>query len=155
MNWVRGLRLSLALQGAAVVLPIVVAVAVSVDELVDRLTGSCKFDYSCSRVGPLLVMEAALLFGGPAWWAISGASRAHLLRKRQLAWLLAVNCYLVVVGLVLWTQALDHATQEAPLSEALSLAMASALVSTALLSSLVCVGRIVQLPSSTTPPFYD
>jgi hypothetical protein len=131
-------------QAAAVVFPIVVAVVVSVDEVVSRLSGSCTLE-SCARAGPLLVIGAVFVFGGPIWWATSGASRASRLRRRQLAWLLAVNVYLVMVGLVFWAQARAHGNQMAPLSEAVLVFVACALVSTAVLSAVVCTGRIVEI----------
>lgn len=144
MDSVRGLRLSLALQAAAVALPIAVALAVGAYAVVDKLVGSCAYG-TCAGFVPGLVLEAVILFAGPVWWTVSGARRAGLLTVRQLAWLLAVNAYLVGVGLELWAQAREHLNEQAPLSEALTVLTAFAVVSTALVSSVTCAGRILRL----------
>jgi len=154
MNSVRGLRLSLALQAAALALPIVIAIAVAIDELVNKLVGSCAYGSygSCAWFAAPLVIGAVLLFGGPAWWAVSGARRAGLLRIRQLAWLLAVNAYLIVLGLDLWAQAWAHGNAQPPLSEALTVVTAWAVVSTALVSTVACGARILQLRRRASSP---
>jgi hypothetical protein len=151
MSWVGGLRLSLALQAAAVVLAIVLAVGAAADELINKFTGSCPYE-SCAQGAPLLVMDAALLFGGPAWWAVSGALRARLLKRKQLVWLVVVSAYLVIVGLALWTQARDHVNETTPLDEALTLVTAGAIMSTAVVSAVACGGRIFQLRRPTSLP---
>ena len=149
---VRGLRLSLAVQAAAVVLPIAIGVVVAVGELTNKMIGSCAGDDSCARAAPALLFGPAFMLGGPAWWTISGARRAVRLTSRQLAWLVAVDLYLLVVGLWLWALARATVNEQPPPADVTMVVTASALVATALLSVVACGARMLELsrrPRST------
>jgi len=123
----------------------------AVDEATNKVIGSCAND-SCARAAPFLLFGSIFLFGGPAWWTISGARTAGRLTSRQLAWLVAVDVYLVVIGLFLWTQARDHVDQTPPLSEVLTLVAGAGLMSTAVLSAVACARRMVHLARPTASP---
>lgn len=151
MTLVRALRVTLALEAGALALPIVIAFAVAGYELFHKLNGSCAYE-SCAVAAPFLAMGAAIVFGGPVWWAASGARRAPRLTIRQLGWLLAVNAYVTVVAVDLWAQTHQDMNAEAPLSVALTFVTMCAVVATALVSTAACGARMLDLRRPTASP---
>ena len=148
----RSLRLALAVEAAAVLLPIVIAAVFAAVQIRDKAVGACVGD-PCARVSWALLLGSAFMFGPPAWWTISGARRAGVLTSRQLAWLLAVDVYLVVVGLWLLLWARATANNQQALSEVLTIVTAFALLATALVSAGACGARILDVsrPARSSP----
>ena len=148
MSSARPLRLVLYIQAAAVALPIVAAAGVAVDQLINKVLGSCAYG-NCAASAPLLVIGGVGLFAGPAWWTISGARRAGRLTSPQLAWLVAVDVYLLVVGLSLSTQARDHLDAPSASFELPTLIAGAGVVFTASVSAVACGARMLQLRRPT------